>query len=220
MRGLRHKNILRLYEVLDDPSVNKVYLITELANRGDLQNFLQNDPQTSLLSNDALRAIARQVIEGLFALHQNNHIHNDLKPSNILIASDGTGGVGTVKIADFGVSGTGRVRVDDSAGTPAFMAPEVVAGEPHDGQLADCYALGATLFYLSFGRTPFVGKGATKNAKLLHLYDQIKHAPLQFPGPLDSGLKDLISRLMHKDPMQRLRLVDALRHPWLLDDEH
>ena len=62
-----------------------------------------------------------------------------------------------------------------------------------------------------------MGKGATKNAKLLDLYDQIKHAPLHFPGPLDSGLKDLISRLMHKDPMQRLGLVDALRHPWLLD---
>ena len=95
----------------------------------------------------------------------------------------------------------------------------VVAGEPHDGQLADCYSLGATLFYLSFGRTPFVGKGAQKNAKLLDLYDQIKHAPLQFLGPMDSGLKDLISRFMHKDPMQRLRLPEALRHPWLLDSD-
>ena len=123
MRGLRHKNILRLYEVLDDPSVNKVYLIMELANGGDLHNFLQRDSKISFLG-DTLRFVARQMIEGIFYLHQNNHVHNDLKPSNILIASDGTDGVGTVKIADFGVSGTGRVRVDDSAGTPAFMAPE------------------------------------------------------------------------------------------------
>ncbi|KAL7530213.1 hypothetical protein ACHAXR_006161, partial [Thalassiosira sp. AJA248-18] len=151
MKRLRHTNILRLYEVLDDPKVNKVYLITEFAQRGDLMNIIKKD--ATILSDEQLQDITRQVMEGLLYLHQNNIIHNDLKPSNILINCDGS-----VRIADFGVSGTGRVRLD-SAGTPAFMAPEgdsqaslslsllggypsctpqlivslaVVTGEPHD----------------------------------------------------------------------------------------
>ena len=70
------------------------------------------------LGDEQLRGIIRQVMGGLLYLHQNNICHNDLKPSNILVNGDGT-----VKIADFGVSGTGRVRLD-SAGTPAFMSPE------------------------------------------------------------------------------------------------
>lgn len=74
---------------------------------------------TNTLSDGHLREITKQVMHGLNYLHQNNYTHNDLKPSNILVLSDGV----TVKIADFGVSGLGRVRLD-SAGTPAFMAPE------------------------------------------------------------------------------------------------
>ena len=81
-------------------------------------NVLKNHTSSSVLSVEQLRDISRQVMEGLAYLHANNIIHNDLKPSNILITSNGT-----VKIADFGVSGLGRVRME-SAGTPAFMAPE------------------------------------------------------------------------------------------------
>mmetsp|Transcript_23631 Transcript_23631/g.42276 ORF Transcript_23631/g.42276 Transcript_23631/m.42276 type:complete len:129 (-) Transcript_23631:379-765(-) len=95
----------------------------------------------------------------------------------------------------------------------------VVSGEPHDGQLADCYALGATIFCIKFGgRPPFIGKGGQKNQKLLDLYNQIKDAPLLFPDPVDSGLRDLISRLMLKDPIRRMRLLDALKHPWLVEE--
>lgn len=91
-------------------------------------------------------------------------------------------------------------------------------GEPHDGQLADCYALGATIFCVKFGSPPFVGKGREKNQQLRDLYDRIKHSPLFIPDPVDGRLKDLISRLMTKDPMERIRLPDALRHSWLRND--
>ena len=91
----------------------------------------------------------------------------------------------------------------------------VVKGDPHDGQLADCYALGATIYCIKFGRPPFIGQGGLKNKKLLDMYDQIKHAPITFPGPIDRPLRDMISKLMIKDPMQRMRLADALKHPWL-----
>ncbi len=94
----------------------------------------------------------------------------------------------------------------------------VVSGEPHDGRLADCYALGATMYCVKFGNPPFVGKGREKNQRLRDLYDQIKRSPPLIPDTVDGRLRDLISRLMAKDPMERLRLADAMRHSWLGND--
>jgi serine/threonine protein kinase len=103
----------------------------------------------------------------------------------------------------------------DSAGTPSFMAPEVCSGEAHDGRLADCYALGATMYCIRIGRPPFIGRGATKNQKLVDLHNQIKHKALTFPIQLSPDLKDLVSGLMMKNPRRRLPLSEALNHTWL-----
>ena len=98
----------------------------------------------------------------------------------------------------------------------SYLSP-VVSGEPfYDGQLADCYSLGATIYCIKFGRPPFMGRGSQKNQKLLDLYEQIKLAQLTFPEPVDAGLKDLISSLMQKEPQFRLRTADAFQHPWLV----
>lgn len=117
-------------------------------------------------------------------------------------------------IADFGIATPGRIRMD-SSGTPSFMAPEVCAGEPHDGRLADCYSLGATLYCIRIGRPPFVGRGVTKNQKLMDLHDQIKQKDLSFPAQLSNHLRYFVSGLMEKDPRRRLTLSEALKHPWL-----
>ena len=144
MKSLQHPNILRLYDVIDDPKVNKVYLITEFCQQGDLMTLIQASDlkelqsiiKTDISSDDVLRRICCEITNGLHFLHQNNIVHNDLKPSNILISRDGT-----VKLADFGVSQTRRVRLDGFAGTPLFQAPEVVSGHPHDGRVAGKSAL-------------------------------------------------------------------------------
>ena len=143
MKSLQHPNILRLYDVIDDPKVNKVYLVTEFCQQGDLGNVtkasdrkeLQSIIKIDTSSDNVLRRISFEIMNGLLFLHQNNIVHNDLKPSNILISRDGT-----VKLADFGVSQTRRVRLD-FAGTPLFQAPEVVQGYPHDGRVAGKSAL-------------------------------------------------------------------------------
>ena len=93
----------------------------------------------------------------------------------------------------------------------------VVSGDVHDGQLADVYALGATIFSIKFGKPPFIGRGANKNQKLLDLYEQIKHTPLSFPNQfIDSGLENFIMKLMEKDATQRMTLTDARQHHWLV----
>jgi serine/threonine protein kinase len=103
----------------------------------------------------------------------------------------------------------------DYAGTPSFMVPEVCAGEVHDGRLADCFVLGATMFCVRIGYPPFIGKAVTKNQRPMDMYHQIKNNPLSFHVPLSRDLQELLSGLIEKDPMRRVPLSDAMRHAWL-----
>lgn len=204
---LSHPNVIKLYEVIDDHRVENVYLILEYAQKGDLMRIVESD-HGPFKDDVQLRGIVSQVMLGLHYLHENNILQNDLKPSNILLSDDGV-----VKIADFGISTISRIRrSDDHSGTPAYMSPEVVNGDvAFDGRQADVYSLGATCFYLRFGCPPFVGRSVS------HLYLLIRTAKLSFPEAEDEhgNLHDFISGLMEKDPLRRLCLKNAFKHPWL-----
>jgi serine/threonine protein kinase len=249
MKKLLHPNVLRLYEVLDDPKVNKLYLVLEYMKKGDLLSYLRdkydaqsmnttgskhqgatqpgNDGTTAnaapattattggkkvkakpiLLDELELWNIFRQVSSGLKYLHYQSVVHGDIKPQNLLVSDDGI-----VKIADFGISkmlhASGQ-RLADAGGTPAFMSPELCSGETFSGQLADVWALGATMFMLRFGHPPFVAK------TILNLYNKIQNDSLVFPFAIDASLKDLLSRMLEKDPEKRLSLNEVTLHPWL-----
>lgn len=90
-------------------------------------------------------------MQGLDYLHSHKIAHGDLKPDNLLLGANGH-----IKIADFGSSQLTRVGdlVNRSAGTPAFMAPEMCTGEPYHARLADVWALGVCLYMFIFGEFP------------------------------------------------------------------
>ena len=88
------------------------------------------------------------ILQGLDYLHSKNIVHGDLKPDNMLLASDGR-----VKISDFGSARTiehGHTTVR-TMGTPAFLAPEMCAGDPYLGEVADIWALGICLYMFIYG---------------------------------------------------------------------
>ena len=98
----------------------------------------------------------------------------------------------------------------------AFMSPEVVSGEAHDGRLADVWSLGATVYCLLFGRPPFVGRGREASAKMRDLFQQIRHDDLAFPeGGVDAVLRSFLGRCLEKSPERRMTLDEARDHPWL-----
>lgn len=227
MKKLLHPNVLRLYEVLDDPQVNKMYLVLEYMKKGDLLNVLQerdtNNHKDKIEQNKftplpeaELWNIFRQVVSGIRYLHYQNIVHGDIKPQNLLVSEDGV-----VKIADFGISkmlhGSAQ-KLADAVGTPAFMAPELCkGGGVFSGQLADIWAIGATMFMLRFGHTPFVA------GNILALYAKIQNDPLVFPTnstPLDPGLKDLLEGMLMKDPFKRSTLVQVATHAWIRTPQH
>lgn len=118
---------------------------------------------------------------------------------------------GLVKIADFGISqmlSASGQKLADAAGTPAFMSPELCEGKSFSGQLADIWAIGATMFMLRFGNPPFLAKS------IINLYHKICNDPLVFPGPIDPGLRNLLENLLEKDPTKRYTLQQIIMHPW------
>lgn len=107
------------------------------------------------LPQELARSYFRDVLRGIEYLNFQKIIHRDIKPSNVLLSEDGV-----AKIADFGVSTQlqgAPTLLRDVQGTPAFMAPELFAEVPlYDGNSADIWSLGATLFTLTVGTPPFM----------------------------------------------------------------
>mmetsp|Transcript_9981 Transcript_9981/g.13725 ORF Transcript_9981/g.13725 Transcript_9981/m.13725 type:complete len:1417 (+) Transcript_9981:52-4302(+) len=226
MKQLLHPNILRLFEVLDDPNVNKMYLVLEYMKMGDLVNILKSRPKDETnnygnthennvnntsgftpLSDYEVWNIFRQLASGIKYLHLRNVVHGDIKPQNLLLGEDGV-----LKVADFGIShmlSASGQKLADAAGTPAFMSPELCEGKSFSGQLADIWAIGATVFMLRFGHPPFIAKN------IINLYSKIVNDPLVFPHEIDPGLRNLLENLLEKDPLKRFTMQQIMTHPWL-----
>ncbi len=214
MKKLRHENVLQLFEVMDDSKINKLYLVLEYCKNGDLMQMTKGDARTNSctpLSDLQVWDVLRQILKGLRYLHDNSIVHGDIKPQNLLVNE-----MGVIKIADFGISkfvndtsDGEKEKLLETAGTPAFMSPELCSGKAYEGELADVYALGATIFMLRCGKPPFVAN------KLITLYHMIQEDPVVFPFPIAPGLKALILRMCEKVPEKRITLDGVIRDPWI-----
>eukprot|EP00947_MAST-08B_sp_MAST-8B-sp1_P000840 g840.t1 len=206
-KKLRHPNVVRLHEVMDDPEHDKIYLVNDFVEGGAVMpDQLHCDPMAEERAMD----IFLQCLNGLEYLHAQDVVHRDLKPGNILI----TGG-GVAKITDFGVSQffeDGDDEVKNTVGTASFMAPEMLTPGAFKAKHVDIWAMAATLFMFVYGRPPFVEPGMQK------LNDAILNKPLEFPetpATISGSLKDLLSKMMEKDPDDRIGTIDAVwQHPW------
>ncbi|KAJ3244021.1 hypothetical protein HK104_008083 [Borealophlyctis nickersoniae] len=170
MKKLSHENVVKLYEVLDDPDQDSLYMVFELCEKGAIMDIAM-DKTTTPLSEEQARNYFRQMVLGIEYLHEHDIAHRDIKPDNMLVAEDGT-----LKIVDFGVSEMfthGSDKLKKSAGSPAFFAPEMCTAHHGDisARAADVWALGVTLYCMVFGKLPFTG------ASIVDLYESIKNDP-------------------------------------------
>eukprot|EP00112_Aurelia_sp_Birch-Aquarium-sp1_P001376 Seg1147.2 transcript_id=Seg1147.2/GoldUCD/mRNA.D3Y31 product="Calcium/calmodulin-dependent protein kinase kinase 1" protein_id=Seg1147.2/GoldUCD/D3Y31 len=207
LKKVDHPNIVKLVEVIDDPEIDNVYMVFEMMDGGPVQEIPTENP----MNEAQARRYFRDMVIGLEYLHHTKIIHRDIKPTNLLLDTDDR-----IKIADFGVSDI--FEGDDDmlnrfAGSPAFQAPEATAGTraKFSGKGADIWAMGVTLFSFIYGQCPFY------DTDMLTLYEKIKNDPFVFPEEpvVDPQLQDLISRLLAKDPKQRIKMQDIKEHPWL-----
>ncbi|XP_043850330.1 calcium/calmodulin-dependent protein kinase kinase 1 [Dromiciops gliroides] len=207
LKKLDHVNIVKLIEVLDDPAEDNLYMVFDLLQKGPVMEVPCDDPFTE----EQAWPYLRDIILGLEYLHYQKIIHRDIKPSNLLLGDDGR-----VKIADFGVSNQfegNDAQLSSTAGTPAFMAPEAISdsGQSFRGKALDVWATGITLYCFIYGKCPFI------DDSILALHQKIRNEEVGFPEqPLISeSLKDLILRMLDKDPQTRIVIPEIKLHPWV-----
>jgi BR serine/threonine kinase len=199
-RILDHPNILRFIDAME--SDNHLYLVVELASRGELFDFLVENHKLPL---PIALPIFREIIAGVDYLHSRDLCHRDLKPENVLLDK-----FGHPKIADFGFARWIRGSLlETSCGSPHYAAPEIVDGQSYDGRLADVWSCGVILFALLSGRLPFDVPDMRQLLRLVRK-GQFK-MPSDFPGPI----KELIRGMMTKDVRQRMTMAQVKEHAGL-----
>ena len=201
---LRHKNVLRLYQYFWDNS--RVYLVLEYAAYGELYKELQR--RTRFGEKRASRYIC-QIAKALSYCHRKNIIHRDIKPENLLIGFNGI-----IKISDFGWSvHAPNSRRHTMCGTLDYLAPEFIDRHSYDHHV-DIWSLGVLCYELLAGTPPFEteGKQAT--------FNRISTVRFSFPDYFSSEAKDLISKLLRKNPEERLPLEKVPPHPWIVKYEN
>jgi serine/threonine protein kinase len=163
------------------------------------------------------RNLVSDMIKAIAHLHENNIAHCDLKSRNLLLSSNNDDS--SVILADFGFAA--RVYSPKSltkqCGTPYFVAPEILLQNGYDTQ-SDMWSVGIIIYSLLSGGLPFTGKTH------LELFKAIIKGGFDFNATqwdeVSASAKDLISKLLVKDPSSRLSAHDALRHSWIRADEH
>eukprot|EP01062_Namystynia_karyoxenos_P007987 TRINITY_DN12817_c0_g1_i1.p1 TRINITY_DN12817_c0_g1~~TRINITY_DN12817_c0_g1_i1.p1 ORF type:complete len:547 (+),score=181.69 TRINITY_DN12817_c0_g1_i1:132-1643(+) len=202
MKALNHPNVVQLHEVINDPECRKLYLIIDFVENGPI--WTQDDGPMPV---ETIRKHLVGMCQGLDYLHTQNILHRDIKPDNLLLD-----GEDVVKWCDFGVSGARDADGDgedddilDTEGTPAFLSPEQCQQQKIPGRMVDMWALGVTLYCLTFGRLPFTG------STIQEVFETISGAGPKFDNCPDEALEDLLRGLLARDLDARIGRKDGVR---------
>jgi serine/threonine-protein kinase len=191
-RQVSHPNVCRMFDIGEVDGIT--YLTMEFVDGEDLASLIR---RIGRLPQDKAVEVARQICAGLAAAHDKGVIHRDLKPANIMLD-----GLGKVRINDFGLAGiAATIRgAEVRAGTPAYMAPEQLAGSEVTIK-SDIYSLGLVLYEILTGKRAF--EAATLQ-ELIRLRDQ--SAPISISShvrDIDPLIERVIFRCLDKDPGKR-----------------
>lgn len=197
--ALDHPNIVRAYSV--DEEGDRYYLVMEYVDGRDLQRIVEEDgPLQYAVAADAIR----QAADGLAHAHSKGMIHCDIKPSNLLVNSQGV-----VKILDLGLARLGGHKQTSGSGgqqflgTVDYMAPEQGLGSASFDHRADIYSLGCTLYFLLTGRPPF--PEGTLAERIVKHQTQLPASILECRPDAPRDLVKICRKMMAKHPQERFQ---------------
>ncbi|HET7433635.1 MAG TPA: serine/threonine-protein kinase [Thermoanaerobaculia bacterium] len=203
-RQISHPNVCRLYDIAEVDG--RIFITMEYVDGEDLASLLR---RVGRFAHDKAVSLARDICAGLAAAHELGVVHRDLKPGNIMID-----GRGRARVTDFGLAVAAGERERSIAGTPAYMAPEQLAGEPASVH-SDIYALGLVLYEIFTGRRVFGGTSISA------IIEQQREHRIPAAEDVPPDVERLIFRCLENDPIERPRsvreILGALPHYDALD---
>lgn len=210
--GLMHPNIVNVYDVGEENNI--YYIVMELVEGITLKKYIEKKARLSV--KEAI-SIAIQVSMGIEAAHNNNIIHRDIKPQNIIISKEGK-----VKVTDFGIAkaATSNTITSNVMGSVHYTSPEQARGGYSD-EKSDIYSLGITLFEMLTGRVPFNGE-TTVAIAIKHIQEEMP-SPRDFVAEIPISVEQIVFKCTQKSPDRRYQsvpeLVEDLKYSLLNPDE-
>ena len=204
MYKIHHPNVVKLFGHFEDN--NYCYFVMEYIPKGNVYNLLPTDKKKRL-STKVCASIIKDIISAIYFLHNMKPpiIHRDIKPENVLL-SEGL----VAKLTDFGWSN--YIQEDEKrttvCGTPIYLAPEILEEKGHD-EAVDIWCIGVLLFELTTASVPFKGNDIDT------LKDNILKLKINWPKDINTDAKNLIMKILKKDPKQRLSLEEMMKHPFI-----
>ncbi|HZX48943.1 MAG TPA: serine/threonine-protein kinase [Nitrospirota bacterium] len=206
---LSHPNIVTIYDVGEEQG--NIFIAMELLEGLSLSDFLRKRN----FSPKEVVELGVQITETLDYAHGKGVVHRDIKPSNIIVTPDGR-----IKITDFGIahiedsSATYQTQAGEILGTPAYMSPEQITGQPVDGR-TDIFSLGIILYEMITGKRPFGGEGKTLATVFNDIMQRTPQDPIKISSSVPERLSGLIMKALQKEPEKRFQtgreLASALK---------
>jgi len=206
MRMLNHPLIVDLYEVVE--TEDNIFMILEYVENDTLLEYVN---MSSPIGENKARMFFAQIIAVMHYLHSEKRVvHRDLKAENVLLDRNGN-----IRVIDFGLSNVlnqTTSSLNTACGSSAYVAPEMLMNQPYT-QSADIWSAGILLYAINASHLPFEDKNVTR------LIDKVLHESPVFPVGFSTHLTDLITKMLSKNPEQRITLEGIIQHPWFTSDQ-
>ncbi|KAI9362641.1 kinase-like domain-containing protein [Pilaira anomala] len=228
LTAIRHDHIVGLIECQKTES--NIFLVMEFCSLGDLSHYIKDIRANNSTKGPAgglpervVRHFLKQLANALEFLRSKNLVHRDIKPQNLLLVKpkdSSHNDLPILKVADFGFARflPNASLADTLCGSPLYMGPEILSYKKYDAK-ADLWSVGSVLYEMVTGRPPF---RAQNHIELLKKIQENKDR-IMFPDEqnleimIGSDLKDIIRKLLKKNPIERISFEDFFSHPAVLN---
>jgi len=200
LETLRHPFVIRLHGAFQTST--KLFLVLDYYQGGTLQHLLE---KWTFLQESLARFYATEIALALSYLHTEHIIHRDVKPTNVLLNSEGH-----AIVTDFGIA-TSSVEASTFCGTPHYIAPEILSHRPYT-KAVDWWCFGVLLYQMLTGTLPFLSQTGLTGATIYRSI--LEDSPSFDASRLSSAATSLLQGLLTKEPEQRLAYDRLVKHPF------
>jgi serine/threonine protein kinase len=214
LKNLDHPNIVKFYDFFEEEE--NIYLMMEFLEGCTLKQYIQ---KTEIISENNARIIIKQLLTALSYLHYACDIcHRDIKPENIMFNEKND--INSLKLLDFGLSLENFESKNylENCGTLVYMAPELLINNIKYTKGVDVWSVGIILYMLLMkGKNPFYNRGDSKETVIKNIRNNnvIFNNDINEENNISNMGKDLINKLLKKNPLYRYTIRSALEHPWI-----